>query len=93
MKTPYKQTVVRSAVQDAIGERLADLDVEFAYPHRHHVFDETSGVARLAVDDSRFERTAADSPVEPGGSPRTRPTGNDCALAHDCTLFSRCPSW
>jgi small-conductance mechanosensitive channel len=69
MKHPYKQTVVRSAVQDAIGERLADLDVEFAYPHRHHVFDETSGVARLAVDDSRFERTAADSPVEPGGSP------------------------
>ncbi|MFC6768940.1 mechanosensitive ion channel family protein [Natrinema soli] len=69
MKHPYKQTVVRSAVQDAIGDRFADLDVEFAYPHRHHVFDETSGVARLAVDDSGFERTAVDSPVEPGGSP------------------------
>ncbi|QLK26077.1 mechanosensitive ion channel family protein [Natrinema zhouii] len=69
MKHPYKQTVVRSAVQDAIGERFTDLDVEFAYPHRHHVFDETSGVARLAVDDSESERTSADSPVEPGGNP------------------------
>ncbi|WP_408960064.1 mechanosensitive ion channel family protein [Natrinema sp. 74] len=78
MKHPYKQAVVRSAVQRAIGERFADLDVEFAYPHHHHVFDETSGVARLAVDDSGFERTTADAaadpsdpaePSEPGESP------------------------
>ncbi|MDS0477356.1 mechanosensitive ion channel family protein [Natrinema sp. 1APR25-10V2] len=74
MKHPYKQVVVRSAVQRAIGERFADLDVEFAYPHRHHVFDETSGVARLAVDDSGFERSAAETAgpsqsSEPGESP------------------------
>ncbi|WP_226006529.1 mechanosensitive ion channel family protein [Natrinema salinisoli] len=75
MKHPYKQTVVRSAVQDAIGDRFADLDVEFAYPHRHHVFDETSGVARLSVDESSAERSAADSPVEPakGGNPGESP--------------------
>ena len=65
MKHPYKQAIVRSAVQEAVGERFADLDVEFAYPRRHHVFDESSGVARLAVDDSGFERTTAESPVEP----------------------------
>ncbi|MBZ6496673.1 mechanosensitive ion channel family protein [Natrinema longum] len=58
MKHPYKQTVVRSAVQDAISDRFADLDVQFAYPHRHHVFDETSGVARFAVDDA--EQSVAD---------------------------------
>ncbi|WP_254764046.1 mechanosensitive ion channel family protein [Natrinema marinum] len=74
MEHPYKQVVVRSAVQRAIGERFADLDVEFAYPHRHHVFDDTSGVARLAIDDSGFERPPADAmsssaaPTEPADS-------------------------
>ncbi|MGQ3413954.1 mechanosensitive ion channel family protein [Natrinema sp. LN54] len=66
MNHPYKQVVVRSAVQEAIGERFADIDVEFAYPRRHHVFDDSSGVARVSVDDSGFERPAAGSPVEPG---------------------------
>ncbi|WP_254523651.1 mechanosensitive ion channel family protein [Natrinema caseinilyticum] len=64
MRHPYKEVVVRSAVQEAIVERFADLDVEFAYPHRHHVFDETSGVAQLAVDDSGFDRSVADAPAE-----------------------------
>ncbi|WP_222918992.1 mechanosensitive ion channel family protein [Natrinema sp. SYSU A 869] len=68
MKHPYKQTVIRSAVQDAIGERFADIDAEFAYPRRHHVFDETSGIARLSVDDSGFERPRADSPRSPGST-------------------------
>lgn len=68
MKHPYKQSVVRSAVQEAIWERFADTDVEFAYPRRHHVFDESSGVGRFAVDDSGFEGPAADSPVEPADS-------------------------
>ena len=69
MKHPYKQAIVRSAVQSEIGERFADLDVEFAYPRRHHVFDETSGVARLAVDESSFERPPADSRVDPDEQP------------------------
>ncbi|OAQ51078.1 hypothetical protein HTG_18495 [Natrinema mahii] len=69
MKHPYKQTVVRSAVQDAIGERFADLDVEFAYPHRHLVFDDTSGVARVGVTDGDTERRAADPPAEAGDGP------------------------
>ncbi|WP_254530347.1 mechanosensitive ion channel family protein [Natrinema gelatinilyticum] len=71
MRHPYKEVVVRSAVQEAIGERFADLDVEFAYPHRHHVFDETSGVARLAVDDSGFDRSITDAPVEPADTDET----------------------
>ena len=69
MEHPYKQPIIRSAVQEAIGDRFAELDVEFAYPRRHHVFDETSGVARLAVDESGFERPTTDSPVEPSESP------------------------
>ncbi|SEW32207.1 mechanosensitive ion channel family protein [Natrinema salifodinae] len=69
IKHPYKLSVARDRVQTAIGERYADLDVEFAYPRRHHVFDETSGVARLAVDDAEIDvdRAPAGSPVEPGG--------------------------
>ena len=50
IKHPYKQAVARSEVQSAIRERFEDRDVEFAYPRRHHVFDESSGIARLAVD-------------------------------------------
>ncbi|WP_049912958.1 mechanosensitive ion channel family protein [Natrialba hulunbeirensis] len=48
---PYKQRIARSQVQSAVRSRFADLDIEFAYPHRHHVFDDTSGVARVAVGD------------------------------------------
>ncbi|RQG96974.1 mechanosensitive ion channel family protein [Natrarchaeobius chitinivorans] len=47
---PYKQSITRSAVLTAIRERFLDTDVEFAYPHRHHVFDETSGIGQVAVD-------------------------------------------
>ncbi|WP_436343669.1 mechanosensitive ion channel family protein [Natronorubrum sp. FCH18a] len=66
---PYKQSVAQSDVQAAVTERFADMDVEFAYPHRHHVFDEHSGVGRMAVDgpdSDRFESTAepADRPGE-----------------------------
>lgn len=53
---PYKQAVARSAVRAAVRERFADADVEFAYPHRHHVFDGDSGTARVVVDDSQVAR-------------------------------------
>ncbi|WP_049900013.1 mechanosensitive ion channel family protein [Natrinema altunense] len=66
MNHPYKQTVVRSAVQDAINERFADIDAEFAYPRRHHVFDGSSGVARVSVDDSGFERPRTNPSRSPG---------------------------
>ena len=71
MEHPYKQAIVRSAVLEAIHERYADLDVEFAYPHRHHVFDDTSGVARLAVGESGLER----SPTDASGRSDESPTG------------------
>ncbi|NGM70816.1 mechanosensitive ion channel family protein [Natronolimnobius sp. AArcel1] len=54
IKHPYKQLVVQSAVQDAIRTRFQTADIEFAYPHRHHVFDETSGVAQFAVDEQEL---------------------------------------
>ena len=53
VKKPYKLAKVQSDVNTNIRERLAGANVEMAYPHRHLVFDETSGVARVdagAVD-------------------------------------------
>ena len=51
-KQPYKLLRVRSRVQTAVWDELnaADVDVEFAYPHSHLLFDETSGTARVNVD-------------------------------------------
>ncbi|WP_440765051.1 mechanosensitive ion channel family protein [Natronorubrum sp. DTA7] len=70
---PYKQSVAQSDVQAAVTERFADMDVEFAYPHRHHVFDANSGVGRLAVGgpDSDWPESAADSeaPAEEAAEP------------------------
>ncbi|WP_306058187.1 mechanosensitive ion channel family protein [Natronococcus wangiae] len=62
---PYKQAVARSAVQTAIWERFADADVEFSYPHRHHVFDEHSGIARMAVDEPTLDRSERSSSADP----------------------------
>ncbi|TYT60889.1 mechanosensitive ion channel family protein [Natrialba swarupiae] len=60
---PYKQQIARSAVHTAVRERFLDNGIEFAYPHRHHVFDDTSGVGRLAVD-SRGDPDSGDETRE-----------------------------
>lgn len=52
VKQPYKLTLARSAVQERIRNSYAELDVEFAYPHTHHVFDATSGTAQVAISNS-----------------------------------------
>ncbi|MFC7136802.1 mechanosensitive ion channel family protein [Halobaculum litoreum] len=53
-RNPYKPLTVRSQVQTAVWNILEDdpdIDVEFAYPHSHLVFDDTSGVAQVAMRD------------------------------------------
>ncbi|TKX46305.1 mechanosensitive ion channel family protein [Halorubrum sp. SD690R] len=57
VKKPYKLAKVQSDVNTEIRERLADADVEMAYPHRHLVFDDTSGVVRV---DAATETPGAD---------------------------------
>ncbi|QHS17745.1 mechanosensitive ion channel family protein [Halopenitus persicus] len=64
-KKPYKIHKLQSQVNSRIWELIADADVEVAYPHRHLVFDETSGVARVGApidDDASLD---ADGPVAP----------------------------
>jgi hypothetical protein len=34
-----------------VWDKLADADVEIAYPHQHVVFDETSGEVQVGVHD------------------------------------------
>ncbi|MFB6104498.1 MAG: mechanosensitive ion channel family protein [Halobacteriaceae archaeon] len=49
---PYRLLATRSAVQTAVWDRLETADdVTIAYPHSHLMFDDTSGTARVAVDD------------------------------------------
>ena len=51
-KNPFKPLTVRSQVQTAVWDILEDddsIDVEFAYPRSHLVFDDTSGVAQVAM--------------------------------------------
>jgi small-conductance mechanosensitive channel len=72
IKEPYKLLATRSAVQTAVWEALEEADVEIAYPHTHHVFDETSG--ELTV-----ETTAA------GGPGRLSETDHDTETESDST--------
>ncbi|GAB7092992.1 hypothetical protein JCM30237_01440 [Halolamina litorea] len=78
---PYKQLTARSRVQTAIWDRFgeSDADVEMAYPHRHLVFDDTSGEARVAtreaaegearpVESAALSDRSADAPADADGT-------------------------
>ena len=68
VKKPYKLAKVQSDVNTRIRERLADADVEMAYPHRHLVFDDTSGVARVGgPEDGRPPGERAGDKPDDGG--------------------------
>lgn len=47
---PSKPRFVVSMIQENIWTAIEDADVEFAYPHSHLVFDETSGNLPVSVD-------------------------------------------
>ncbi len=51
-KEPYSLQTVRSKVQTSIWDTLqAEENVEFAYPHSHMVFDDTSGQLQVGVGE------------------------------------------
>ena len=76
VKKPYKLAKVQSDVNTEIRERLADADVEMAYPHRHLVFDDTSGVARVDAD-SEAAPVDVDRSAGATGSETAVPEGGD----------------
>jgi small-conductance mechanosensitive channel len=53
---PYKLLAARSKVQTNLAELVEDADVEFAYPHTHLHFDETSGAMQVSRADQSAER-------------------------------------
>jgi len=86
VKKPYKLSKVQSDVNTKIRNRFADLDAEMAYPHRHLVFDDTSGVARVGgPDDESNNDRAGTRDDERAGNQRNEGNlstdGNDSAPA------------
>ncbi|KAB1188034.1 MULTISPECIES: mechanosensitive ion channel family protein [Haloferax] len=61
---PYKMPRIQSDVQTRLWNLLeqSDANVEFAYPHTHLVFDETSGSLQVSGDDDRVRHTVASPP-------------------------------
>lgn len=59
LEEPYRLLTVRSAVQTNVWTRLEDADVEIAYPHQHHVFDETSGQLGISSEPASRPESAA----------------------------------
>ena len=50
IEEPYWLLRTRSRIQTAFAEAIADEDVELAYPHQHHVFDQHSGEMQVSID-------------------------------------------
>jgi small-conductance mechanosensitive channel len=69
---PYKLLTLRSNVQTNLWERLADADVEIAYPHSHLVFDDTSGELQVATRarGGNGDGSLPDGAVVEGGATR-----------------------
>ena len=68
---PYKLLTIRSRVQENLRSLLGDdVDVEIAYPHLPHVFDETTGEARVALRSGDPSTASHDGPVEASSNQR-----------------------
>ena len=66
---PYRIPAIRSEVQAEIWERLGETDaVEFAYPHQHLVFDETSGSVSVERGTDGAQVTPREAPPKSAAS-------------------------
>ena len=102
VKKPYKLSKVQSELNTRIRERLADADVEMAYPHRHLVFDGTSGVAQVGVQNGQSGRTrpsslghedsAGPTGAESGQADVTTTRGTDGPVDSDAPADSNAPA-
>jgi len=69
---PYKLLAARSEVQTNLLGTIDDADVEFAYPHSHLHFDETSGEMAVSMADSGSRAGGpADGTGRSGQSPQS----------------------
>jgi small-conductance mechanosensitive channel len=65
---PYNIPTIESRIRDRVWDsfRADDADIEFAYPHRHLVFDDTSGTLDASIDTrgARQAERAAEQAAE-----------------------------
>jgi len=67
---PYKLLAARSQVQTNLATLVDDADVEFAYPHSHLHFDETSGAMEVSMAEQREREMGVPTDGgEPGPAP------------------------
>jgi len=66
---PYWFLRVRSLIQTALWDAIEDEDIEIAYPHQHHVFDETSGELQVTTGTQPPGGGGHPGPLGPEGRP------------------------
>ncbi len=53
VREPYRLPYVTSQIHRKIWQKFGERDVDVPYPHRHHVFDDTSGEANVKLNDGQ----------------------------------------
>ncbi|WP_123534026.1 mechanosensitive ion channel family protein [Halosimplex salinum] len=78
VEEPYWLLRIRSRIQTTLEAVLDDEPVEIAYPHQHHVFDETSGEMQVAVGERpRGADPRSDRSAPPEGESRGPPGAHE----------------
>jgi len=62
VREPYRLQAITSSVNELVWKKFNDEGIQVPYPHRHHVFDDTSGEARVSVE--RGGMPNGDEPVQ-----------------------------
>jgi len=73
---PYRLPTVGSRIREEIDAALDDADVEYAYPHSHLFFDDTSGQLRIDRDPAG-DRTGDAHGVQNGAGDENRPADSN----------------
>ncbi|MFC6755400.1 MULTISPECIES: mechanosensitive ion channel family protein [Haloarcula] len=74
---PYKLLAARSNVQTNLAALVDDADVEFAYPHSHLHFDETSGAMEVSMAEQRGREIGVPTDGGEPGPSAPQPTEAD----------------
>ena len=53
VREPYRLQMVKSKVNEKIWGKFRREGIRIPYPHRHHIFDDTSGEMNVSVDEGR----------------------------------------
>ena len=70
IQEPYRMKTIASAVQENIWTAFEGEEVEIAYPHTHHVFDETSGELQVSTAGEQRPADPTERPPTADGDGR-----------------------